>query len=192
MSSSRREFLVMGVAAAATNGVFAATADALPGWADIPVLDQVKYEHVMDIVIVTDLPVPVSPGGSAAGPDGEMVAASTIVGGRFEGVGGLRGKVVPGNAYSPVVRPDGVTTTEALYRLRSVDGYQIIVHDKGLILGGGDAFGAGVQRQSGSPRLVEQAHLCLCRQRRSPRSLAHGQDRPARAIPPDSETSLMD
>jgi len=136
MSSTRREFLVMGVAAAATNGVFAATTDAMPAWADIPVLDQVKYEHVMDIAIVTDLPVPVSPGGSAAGPDGEMVAASTIVVGRFEGLGGLRGKVMPGNAYSPVVRPDGVTTTEALYRLRSVDGYQIIVHDKGLILGG--------------------------------------------------------
>ena len=137
MCFSRREFMAMGVAAMATTEGFAATANSAPAWsADIAVLDPVQYEHVMDIVVVTELPAPVAPGGVKAGPDGEMVGASTIVGGQFEGLGGLRGQVLPGNAYSPLVRPDGVTTTEALYRLRSVDGYQIIVHDRGLVFDG--------------------------------------------------------
>jgi hypothetical protein len=54
-----------------------------------------------------------------------------IVGGRFEGKG-MRGTVIPGGGDFPVMRPDGVEVIDALYRLKTDDGVQIIIHNKGL------------------------------------------------------------
>ncbi|MFO1465913.1 MAG: DUF3237 family protein [Steroidobacteraceae bacterium] len=54
-----------------------------------------------------------------------------IIGGRFEGKG-IRGTVIPGGGDFPVLRPDGVEVIDALYRLRTDDGVQIIIHNVGL------------------------------------------------------------
>jgi hypothetical protein len=45
--------------------------------------------------------------------------------------------VIAGGGDYPVTRNDGVTVIDALYRLRTHDGYIIIIHNKGLSLGGG-------------------------------------------------------
>ncbi|ESQ88610.1 hypothetical protein ABAC460_15065 [Asticcacaulis sp. AC460] len=108
-------------AAAAAGGV--ARAETL-----IP-LDRPGLELVMQLVVTCTDPETV--GGASHSKDGERTEIWPIVGGRFEGPG-IRGEVIPGGGDFPVVRPDGVEVIDALYRLRTDDGVQIIIHNFGL------------------------------------------------------------
>lgn len=99
------------------------------------VYDQVGLEWVMDILPFCTAPE--SMGGKAGKNLDDQIAADgtreelwPIVGGIFYGRG-IKGTVVPGGGDFPVVRPDGVEIIDALYRLRTDDGVQIIIHNKG-------------------------------------------------------------
>ncbi len=99
------------------------------------IYDQVGLEWVMDILPFCSAPE--SMGGKAGQNPGDQTAADgtredlwPIVGGTFYGRG-IKGTVVPGGGDFPVVRPDGVEIIDALYRLRTDDGVQIIIHNKG-------------------------------------------------------------
>ena len=67
-----------------------------------------------------------------------------IVGGYFEGPS-IKGDVMPGGADYPLVRPDGVVVIDAFYRLRTHDGTNILIHNKGLAYPG-DGSGWGTYR----------------------------------------------
>ncbi len=54
-----------------------------------------------------------------------------IVGGDFTGKG-LNGKVIPGGADMSVMRNDGSTMVDALYRLKTDDGAVINIHNYGI------------------------------------------------------------
>jgi len=54
-----------------------------------------------------------------------------IIGGSFSGKG-LRGTVIGSGADIAVLRADGVSEIDALYRIRTDDGVLIIVHNRGL------------------------------------------------------------
>jgi hypothetical protein len=56
-----------------------------------------------------------------------------ITGGRFVGTG-IRGEVVPGGADWQLVRPDGVVEVLALYSIRTDDGTNIVVDNRGIIV----------------------------------------------------------
>jgi len=58
-----------------------------------------------------------------------------ITGGSFSGPR-LKGVVVPGGGDYQLVRPDGVTTVEARYTLKTDDGALIYVNNRGLIASG--------------------------------------------------------
>jgi hypothetical protein len=83
----------------------------------------------MNLVVTCSKPE--RPGVSAEGPDGVRDEIWPIVGGRFEGPN-IRGTVIPGGGDFPVTRPDGVVIVDALYRLLTDDGAEIIIHNKGL------------------------------------------------------------
>ncbi|MGA1742194.1 MAG: DUF3237 domain-containing protein [Pseudohongiellaceae bacterium] len=93
------------------------------------VYDQIGLELVMNINVICSQPEPMGPQENAA--DGVRDIVWPIVGGRFTGPN-ISGTVVPGGGDFPVVRPDGVTIIDALYRLKTDDDYQIIIHNKGL------------------------------------------------------------
>ena len=97
-------------------------------WPLVP-RDLPRLELVMQLVVTCSSPEPT--GGSTRSKDGERKEVWPIIGGRFEGKG-IRGTVVPGGGDFPVVRPDGVEVIDALYRLRTDDGVQIIIHNEGL------------------------------------------------------------
>jgi len=97
--------------------------------ADSEVYDQIGLELVMNINVICSQPELMGPEDNAA--DGTRDSLWPIVGGRFSGPN-ISGSVVPGGGDFPVVRPDGVTIIDALYRLKTDDGYQIIIHNKGL------------------------------------------------------------
>jgi hypothetical protein len=59
-----------------------------------------------------------------------------ITGGTFAGPK-MRGVILPGGADWQTDRPDGVTDADALYSIRCDDGTVIIVHNQGVIAGGG-------------------------------------------------------
>ncbi|MFZ4286077.1 DUF3237 domain-containing protein [Variovorax sp. HJSM1_2] len=143
MKTNRRDVLAAGVAmtvgsagAAGTNNpelLGAQQEEALrfdPGRYRGKNYDPVRTEHVMDLVVTCSNPE--SMGRSEKGPLGMHGKAWPIVGGRFEGRGGLRGSVIPGGADLPVVRPDGVEWINALYRLRVEDGTMIVIHNQGI------------------------------------------------------------
>ena len=120
------------LAAAATR----LNAEAVPAAAAQPprVYDQPGLEWVMDILPFCTAPE--SMGGKAGKNLDDQTAADgtredlwPIVGGTFYGRG-IKGTVVPGGGDFPVVRPDGVEIIDALYRLRTDDGVQIIIHNK--------------------------------------------------------------
>lgn len=92
-------------------------------------LDPIRTELVMNLVVTCTSPE--RPGPAAASKDGTRDEIWPIVGGRFAGPR-IRGAVIPGGGDFPVVRPDGVTIVDALYRLRTDDGVTIIIHNKGL------------------------------------------------------------
>lgn len=91
--------------------------------------DAVRLELVLQLVVTCSEPETV--GGGEASKDGKRTEIWPIIGGRFEGKG-IRGTVVAGGGDYPVMRPDGVEVVDALYRLKTDDGVNIIIHNKGL------------------------------------------------------------
>jgi hypothetical protein len=86
-------------------------------------------ELVLQLVVTCSNPEKI--GGSERSKDGKRTENWPIIGGRFEGKD-IRGEVIPGGGDFPVVRPDGVEVLDALYRLKTDDGVQIIIHNVGL------------------------------------------------------------
>lgn len=93
------------------------------------IFDQPKMEHVMDLVVTCSDPV--VPGPSNYSSDGMRDAYWPIVGGRADGPN-FHAAVVPGGADLPLIRPDGIYTVNALYRLLTDDGQTIVIHDPGM------------------------------------------------------------
>ncbi|MDC1436371.1 DUF3237 domain-containing protein [Gammaproteobacteria bacterium] len=93
------------------------------------IYDPIGLELVMNINVICSQPESMGPEDNAA--DGTRDNLWPIVGGRFSGPN-ISGSVIPGGGDFPVVRPDGVTIIDALYRLKTDDDYQIIIHNKGL------------------------------------------------------------
>ncbi len=114
--------------ASVSNG-FVLAASAEENFASSEVFDQIGLELVMNIVPICTASESMGPEVNAA--DGERNRLWPIVGGWFWG-NGISGTVIPGGGDFPVTRPDGVTVIDALYRLQTDDGYQIIIHNKGL------------------------------------------------------------
>jgi hypothetical protein len=125
LSSVRAGLMVSALALLGAASRPVAAADA---WPLVP-RDPPKLELVMQLVVICAAPE--STGGSPRSKDGERKEIWPIIGGRFEGKG-IRGTVIPGGGDFPVVRPDGVEVIDALYRLRTDDGVQIIIHNEGL------------------------------------------------------------
>lgn len=99
-----------------------------------PVLDPIRTELVMNLVVTCSNPEKMGPTDQAT--DGRRGDFWPIIGGRFEGPN-IRGEVVPGGADFPVIRPDGARVIDAFYRLKTDDGVVIIIHNKGLQVGDG-------------------------------------------------------
>lgn len=119
--------LPMFSAAEAVGGGAASTSAA--GAPNIPVLDPVKTELVMNIIALCSEPERMGPSDGA--PDGKRGEIWPITGGVFYGPK-IRGVVVPGGGDFPVVRADGVEVVDALYRLKTDDGVTIIIHNRGI------------------------------------------------------------
>lgn len=62
-----------------------------------------------------------------------------ITGGTFHGPR-IKGVVLPGGADWQLERPDGVLEINALYSIKTDDGAVIIVHNPGIVVGGGSYF----------------------------------------------------
>ena len=116
-----------------TAGVAAPAMAATPGAWPLVERDPVKVELVMQLVVTCSAPE--KTGGSEHSKDGKRDEIWPIIGGRFEGKG-IRGTVIPGGGDFPVLRPDGVEVVDALYRLKTDDGVQIIIHNVGLTYSG--------------------------------------------------------
>jgi len=135
---NRRDFLAFGTlagqGAAAATFAAALTWGAKPAaaqttdWA-APEFDIPRPELVLELVVTCSKPEAL--GLDTASKDGQRRSIWPIIGGKFVGRG-IRGVVVPGGGDFPVIRPDGVTIVDALYRLRTDDGVTIIIHNKGL------------------------------------------------------------
>jgi hypothetical protein len=99
------------------------------------VYDEVGLEWVMDILPFCSEPEAMGDKSDQTAADGTRDILWPIVGGTFHGPGikgeGIKGTVIPGGGDFPVVRPDGVQIVDALYRLKTDDGVQIIIHNKG-------------------------------------------------------------
>ena len=94
------------------------------------IYDPVGLEWVMDIVPVCSEPEFMGHKDDQTAADGDRYDVWPVIGGTFHGRG-IRGTVIPGGGDFPVVRPDGVVIVDALYRLKTDDGYQIIIHNRG-------------------------------------------------------------
>ncbi|WP_395671343.1 DUF3237 domain-containing protein [Phenylobacterium sp.] len=129
-----RRLLLAGATVSAGMAAAAPAAAQGAGLSDFRVLDPVRTELVMNLVVTCSAPEKMGPQDNA--PDGRRGSLWPIIGGRFEGPN-IRGTVIPGGGDFPVSRPDGVVIIDALYRLKTDDGYQIIIHNKGLALGQG-------------------------------------------------------
>jgi hypothetical protein len=114
-----------------------AAAAATQGWAS-PEFDVPRPELVLELVVTCSRPE--APGPETLSKDGERKSIWPIVGGKFVGQD-IRGVVVPGGGDFPVIRPDGVTVIDALYRLRTDDGITILIHNKGLSIGADEPGG---------------------------------------------------
>jgi len=112
-----------------TVGAVATAMAATPGSWPLVERDPVRIELVMQLVVTCSPPE--RTGGSENSKDGKRDEIWPITGGRFEGKG-IRGTVMAGGGDFPVVRPDGVEVVDALYRLKTDDGVQIIIHNVGL------------------------------------------------------------
>ena len=142
----RREFLRVGAIAGGGSGfagVGVTTAET-PSWA-APEFDVPTVELVLELVVTCSKPEAFGPVPDSK--DGQRKSIWPIIGGVFIGKD-IRGVVVPGGGDFPLVRPDGVTIVDALYRLRTDDGVTIIIHNKGLGMPGGGPGGRTKYRLS--------------------------------------------
>jgi len=128
---SRRHMLGAGATAGLaamwpTRGMAAYAPDSL-----VPI-DKPDVELVLNIVATCSDPVATG-GAEVKQPsrDGIRDEIWPIIGGKFWGKG-IKGTVVPGGGDFPVVRPDGVVSVDALYRLLTDDGVTIVIHNKGI------------------------------------------------------------
>ncbi|MFY7837409.1 MAG: DUF3237 domain-containing protein [Novosphingobium sp.] len=134
MTHSRRTTLgLLGAALplVAARSASAAPMSPLPKAAEPKLYDKPGVEWVMDIVPVCSDPEPMGPAGDTTAADGKRDVAWPITCGYFTGRG-IKGTVIPGGGDFPVTRPDGVEVVDALYRLKTDDGVQIIIHNRGL------------------------------------------------------------
>ena len=95
-----------------------------------PSVMPLQTEFVYEAIVTIDAAVAVGPtpnGGRRYIP---------ITGGTFAGPK-IRGVILPGGADWQTDRADGVTEADALYSIRTDDGVVIIVHNQGVIAGGG-------------------------------------------------------
>ena len=95
------------------------------------IYDQVGLEWVMNILPFCSEPESMGDKADQMAADGDRHDIWPIIGGTFYGRE-IKGTVVPGGGDFPVVRPDGVEIVDALYRLKTDDGHQIIIHNTGL------------------------------------------------------------
>ena len=95
------------------------------------IYDQVGLEWVMNILPFCSEPEFMGNKADQTATDGSRYDIWPIIGGTFYGRG-IKGTVIPGGGDFPVVRPDGVMIVDALYRLKTDDGQQIIIHNTGL------------------------------------------------------------
>ncbi len=155
---TRRSLLALGATGA---GVMALGGlQAVPAAAQISMggaltdLDPVRTELVMNLVVTCSKPEPMGP--SNAAKDGKRGNIWPIIGGRFWGPR-ISGKVVPGGADFPVVRPDNIVVVDAFYRLQADDGTIIIIHNLGLAYPP-DANGRRIYRLTPTFTTVEGPH----------------------------------
>jgi hypothetical protein len=104
--------------------------------------DPIRTELVMNLVVTCSTPETMGPNKNSK--DGVRDDFWPIIGGYFEGPS-IKGEVIPGGADYPLERPDGVVVIDAFYRLRTEDGTNILIHNKGLAYPG-DASGWGTYR----------------------------------------------
>jgi Protein of unknown function (DUF3237) len=134
MPHSRRTaigLLGAGLPLIALTGASAEPAKALPNPGEPTLYDKPGLEWVMDIVPICSEPEPMGPANDYTAAEGKRDVVWPITGGYFVGRG-IKGTVIPGGGDFPVVRPDGVGIVDALYRLKTDDGVQIIIHNQGL------------------------------------------------------------
>ena len=129
---NRRDTLALMAGTLAAGGIPAARAAESPSWAS-PEFDSPRPELVLELVVTCTKPEMV--GGDKASKDGQRTTIWPIIGGTFVGKD-IRGTVVPGGGDFPVIRPDGVTIIDALYRLKTDDGVTLLIHNKGLAIPG--------------------------------------------------------
>lgn len=89
------------------------------------------------------------------GADGHRINYP-ITGGYFTGRG-LKGEVIPGGADMSVMRNDGVTMIEALYRLKTDDDQVIIIHNPGIWRPNEE----GLKKMAAGDQLAEEDYYCL-------------------------------
>jgi hypothetical protein len=89
------------------------------------------------------------------GADGHRINYP-IVGGHFVGKG-LKGEVVSGGADMSIMRNDGVTMIEALYRLKTDDNQTIIIHNPGIWR----PNDVGLKKMQAGEALLEEDYYCL-------------------------------
>jgi hypothetical protein len=139
---NRRDLLMCGVGTvgwAATS-----TAGQTLDWA-APEFDVPRPELVLELVVTCSKPETIGP--ETGSKDGQRRSIWPIIGGAFVGRD-IKGVVVAGGGDFPLIRPDGVTVIDALYRLRTDDGVTIIIHNKGLAMPGGQPGGRSRYRLS--------------------------------------------
>ncbi len=128
----RRDMLTLVAGTLGSAGLPLVQAAESSGWA-APEFDVPRPELVLELIVTCSKPETISP--ETGSKDGQRRTIWPIIGGTFVG-NDIRGVVVPGGGDFPVIRPDGVTVIDALYRLRTDDGMTIIIHNKGLAIPG--------------------------------------------------------
>lgn len=124
----RRHLMLSGLAAAAASTQARAADAAFPATPTTDTIPMVlpKTEFVYEAI--ADLEPSIALGASPFG-DRFMVP---IVGGTFEGIAGLRGKVMAGGADRQLVRRDGAKSLDAIYELQTHDGAIISIRNRVL------------------------------------------------------------
>ncbi|WP_072380882.1 DUF3237 domain-containing protein [Novosphingobium sp. NDB2Meth1] len=115
---------------AVTPNTYEPAAPPMPAGPAPKIYDQVGLEWVMNILPFCTEPENMGNLADQTSADGDRDVVWPIVGGIFYGRG-IKGTVIPGGGDFPVTRPDGVQIVDALYRLRTDDGVQIIIHNQG-------------------------------------------------------------
>lgn len=83
--------------------------------------------------LALELYVSISPAVTVGPSDAGVRRFIPITGGRFRG-DGIQGEVMAGGADWQLTRPDGVTEVLALYSIRTDDGADIVVDNRGIIV----------------------------------------------------------